>query len=88
MLDEVQFILHTDKQPDINWLKKLVKQDGLEDQYKLLAENTSEKGWSRWRTYNQLYRDYMSDPNTLYIKFDDDLVGCSSDTVPLHRPLS
>ena len=36
---------------------------------------TDRPGWSQWGSYAKLYEDYMLDPDTIYIKMDDDIVS-------------
>ena len=75
MLDEIHFLMHTDVQEDIDWLKDIVKQDNLKDYYKLKAEDTS-GDWNMWSSYQELYHSFMTDPDAIYVKIDDDLVSC------------
>lgn len=74
LLDEIHFLLHTDDQQDKEWLKNLIEKHGLEEYYKLKAENT-DGAWSKWTTFQTLYKNFMTDPDTIYVKVDDDLVS-------------
>lgn len=74
LLDEVHFLMHTDKPGDKRWLSDMIESSGLEKHYKRKAEDTS-GDWDLWKSYPNLYRDFMTDPDTLYIKIDDDLVS-------------
>lgn len=74
MLDEVHFLMHTDIEADKRWLRRLVKNQGLEEHFKLKAEDT-DGNWSLWKSFSNLYKNFMTDPDTIYIKIDDDIVG-------------
>lgn len=64
-LDEVHFLSHTDNQDDIDWLHDLVnKTSG----YKYVPT----KGH-----FGDMWKQHVSDADTMYIKIDDDIV-CNS----------
>lgn len=74
ILDEVHFIVHTDVEDDKSWLRSLVKAPQVQGYYRLMEEDTDKPGWSQWGSYSELYRDYMTDPDTIYFKLDDDIM--------------
>lgn len=74
MLDEIHFLMHTDEEEDKRWLRDLAKDEGLKDYYKLKAEDTT-GDWNPWKSYQELYHSFMTDPDAIYIKMDDDLVS-------------
>lgn len=74
LLDEVRFSVHTTSEADIVWLEDLVKEHALEEQYILVHEaQTAREGWVRWTGYDKIWST-MTDPDTIYLKIDDDIV--------------
>lgn len=47
-----------------------------------MEEDTTRPGWSQWSTYSALYKTYMTDPNTIYVKIDDDVVFMEDHAIP------
>lgn len=62
-LDEVHFITHTDKRPDLRWL------DGL------VATNKNYKRVDIEGDFSSLWREHATEAETMYIKIDDDIVS-------------
>lgn len=73
MLDEVHFLMHTDVEADKRWLRRLINSDNLGEYYKTKAEDT-DGDWSLWKTFGDLYHNFMTDPDAIYVKIDDDIV--------------
>lgn len=67
--------MHTNDEIDKQWLRQLMEKHKLGDHYILREEETSQPGWSQWGTYANLYKLFMTDPDTIYIKMDDDVVS-------------
>lgn len=80
-LDEVRFVMHTDVTADIDFLEDLVKQDDLEDYYKIMYEDYSTKG-TVWGTFPKVWEHFATDEDALYIKMDDDLVFIDENAIP------
>ncbi len=67
-LDEVHFVVNTDKKDDIKYLKKLVKTSDRYKKMDLAPGTTGRDGYQKvWQTVE---REHM------YIKIDDDVVSC------------
>lgn len=77
MLDMVQFVVHTRNKADQRWLQNLVRRDHLEGQYQLQLEDTDRSGWKQWgKGFSQIWKN-LTDPDTIYVKIDDDIVSSS-----------
>ena len=63
-LDEVQFAVHTDVAEDLHWLSELVSRT---PGYRILEVQQE--------TFVEIWKQHMSEPGTLYIKLDDDVVS-------------
>ena len=63
-LDEIHFMLNTQEQMDREWLDELIKTEPLYKKF-----DTGESGGH----YNSIW-DHAKDPDTMYIKIDDDVV--------------
>lgn len=75
ILDEVRFVVHTREEEDRQWLEDLVKRDGMEKQYILQHEDTQGDNWKMWRTgFSKIWKG-LTDPHTIYVKIDDDIVS-------------
>ncbi|KAI1318872.1 hypothetical protein F5Y16DRAFT_111832 [Xylariaceae sp. FL0255] len=73
MLDEVWFLLHTDNQGDLKWLKELVEK---RPQYKIIKSGDC-VGFN----YGCIW-DPIIENDTIYVKIDDDIVFIHPDTIP------
>lgn len=76
ILDEVRFVVHTQDEEDRRWLEDLVHDQDLEDHYILQYEATENDKWTLWHTFRYIWST-MTDPDTIYIKIDDDIVSFS-----------
>lgn len=74
--------MHTNVPEDIDWLEKLIKKDNMESSYILKAENTTNPSWSQWGSYANLYKFFMTDPDTIYVKMDDDVMFIDDAALP------
>lgn len=72
ILNEVYFIAHTNDETDLNWITNLIDSDpDLVHQYRIMFENKTANKWD----FPPLWKEYMSDPETIYVKIDDDVVS-------------
>ncbi len=69
-LDEVHFLLHAKRDEDVPWLDDLLRESPeLVNQYKLYDYSDTE--------YRHLWQ-HCDEPDTMYIKIDDDVVSLES----------
>ncbi|KAI1451880.1 hypothetical protein F4805DRAFT_463351 [Annulohypoxylon moriforme] len=73
-LDDVWFMVHTQKAEDIAWLNEFVKKDPLY-KFKALGSCGEEE------TYGCIWENTVEN-STLYIKIDDDILYIHHDTIP------
>lgn len=78
VLDEIRFIVHTREEEDRQWLEDLVQRDNLQDHYTLQYEDTARGDWNLWGSGFKNIWSNMTDPDTIYVKIDDDIVGLTS----------
>ncbi|EGE85405.2 hypothetical protein BDDG_08350 [Blastomyces dermatitidis ATCC 18188] len=72
-LDEVYWAPNTENQADLDWLDKLVPTS---PSYKIIPVKPQEKG------YAKIWDHTVSDPDTLYIKIDDDIIFIDDNAIP------
>ncbi|OJD11301.1 hypothetical protein AJ78_07895 [Emergomyces pasteurianus Ep9510] len=72
-IDEVYWAPNTEKQADLEWLDKLVPTSPL---YKKIQIEKKRKGYAR------IWDSAITDPDTLYIKVDDDIVYIDDNAIP------
>ncbi|PGG99059.1 hypothetical protein GX51_06476 [Blastomyces parvus] len=72
-LDEVYWAPNTDNQADLDWLDKLVPTS---PSYKRITVQSEEKG------YAKIWDSSVTDPDTLYIKIDDDIIFIDDNAIP------
>ncbi|KAL9630161.1 MAG: hypothetical protein Q9164_006559, partial [Protoblastenia rupestris] len=73
-LDEVHFVVNTDKKDDISWLDGLVK---TREEYKRVDLGEADKGRNG---YNAVWATVEAE--NMYIKIDDDIVFFDDDAIP------
>ncbi|PGH05499.1 hypothetical protein AJ79_06806 [Helicocarpus griseus UAMH5409] len=72
-VDEVYWAPNTKSQDDLDWLDKLVPTSS---QYKKLPIDTQKEGYAR------IWDNAITEPDTLYIKIDDDIVYIDDNAIP------
>ena len=75
----MHFLVHASKQEDREWLDWLVRTSNLGDNYKII--NVDNEGFSHGsgtrfggKAFAYMWPYFISDPDTLYFKIDDDIV--------------
>ena len=74
-LDEVVFAVNTEREVDVEWLDRHI---GDEPQYSIITNPDPLDPMNR---YQWIWRQTM-DPDTLYVKIDDDIVFIDDDAIP------
>ncbi|KAI0799303.1 hypothetical protein GGR55DRAFT_702024 [Xylaria sp. FL0064] len=74
-VDEVWFMVHTEEEDDIAWLRDLVKYN---PDYKIVGQKDCQENNQK---YGCLWSHATAD-NTLYIKLDDDIIYIHQDAIP------
>ncbi|KAI9683486.1 MAG: hypothetical protein M1822_006026 [Bathelium mastoideum] len=69
-LDEVHFLIHTDKQGDVDWLQNLVDRT---PGYSSVVANG---------TFGEVWHQHASESDTLYVKIDDDMTYIHDNAIP------
>ena len=78
-LDEVHFLARTQNQEDLEWLDDLVQRDNLgEAGYKIIPVNATAPDWR----FQSLWQHYAAEPDTIYVKIDDDVVFIDDNAIP------
>ncbi|KAI2626442.1 hypothetical protein GGR54DRAFT_470636 [Hypoxylon sp. NC1633] len=72
-LDEVQFMVHTQKKDDVDWLRDFVRQEP--------AYSFVELGSCQGDSYGCIWERAV-EPDTLYMKIDDDIAYIHHDAIP------
>lgn len=79
---QVRFVLHTEQQEDIDWLKDIIQRDNLGEHYILLREKDVGNLWDKHGGhFSSIWGDFATDDNTIYIKMDDDLTYIHDDAI-------
>ncbi|KAI1141944.1 hypothetical protein F5Y05DRAFT_369222 [Hypoxylon sp. FL0543] len=73
-LDEIRFMVHTNKEEDLDYLRDLVSQR--EDYYRVV-----ESGPCEGTSFGCIWDSVVED-NTIYVKIDDDIVFIHPDAIP------
>ncbi|KAI2621274.1 hypothetical protein GGR54DRAFT_600862 [Hypoxylon sp. NC1633] len=73
-LDEIRFMVHTNKEEDVEYLKGLVSQR--QEHYKIV-----EAGACEGSSYGCIWDSAVED-DTIYVKIDDDIIFIHPDTIP------
>ncbi|KAI0098101.1 hypothetical protein F4776DRAFT_650662 [Hypoxylon sp. NC0597] len=73
-LDEIRFMVHTNKEEDLEYLKDLVSRR--EEHYRVV-----ESGPCEGTSYGCIWDSVVED-NTIYVKIDDDIVFIHPDAIP------
>ncbi|KAI1379530.1 hypothetical protein F4677DRAFT_442507 [Hypoxylon crocopeplum] len=73
-LDEIRFMVHTNKEEDVKYLEELVSQR--EQQYRIV-----EAGPCEGTSYGCIWDSVVED-DTIYVKIDDDIVFIHPDAIP------
>lgn len=74
LLDEIRFVMHTKDRQDQLWLEDLVRNHGLESQYIFQYEQTDDENWELFGSGFRQIWSTMTDPDTIYVKIDDDMM--------------
>ncbi|ODH13515.1 hypothetical protein ACO22_07178 [Paracoccidioides brasiliensis] len=74
-IDEVYWVSNTKNQNDLNWLDKLLPTSPL---YKKISPDTD----SERKGYARLWDSAVTEPDTLYLKIDDDIVYIDDHAIP------
>jgi len=78
-LDEVHFLARTQNEEDLEWLDDLVQRDNLgEIGYKVIPVNATAPDWR----FQSLWQHYAAEPDTIYVKIDDDVVFIDENAIP------
>ncbi|QSS50170.1 hypothetical protein I7I53_10757 [Histoplasma capsulatum var. duboisii H88] len=72
-IDEVLWAPNTENQGDLNWLDKLVPTSPL---YRKISIDAQKKG------YSKIWDSTVTEPDTLYIKMDDDIIYIDDNAIP------
>jgi len=66
-LDEIHFMAHTNKKQDLKWLDALIATNNRYSRVDIEGD------------YSGLWREHATEPETMYIKIDDDIVSLLRD---------
>lgn len=82
LLDEVRYVMHTKDKEDQRWLEELVRDHSLESQYTFQYEQTDDEDWELFASGFRKIWSTMTDPDTIYVKIDDDMVFIHPQAIP------